>query len=96
MVVREARMWNEAVQRDRESVNTNRDRFGFVDAKGVEWKVVWRDLPERRGRVVLEFASATGKRRSAEIRAVELEELRNFGDMAWRRLLANAAVIELE
>ena len=92
-------MWNDAsVRRDHEAhiINVKPDRIGFVDAKGVEWKVAWRDLPDRRGRIALDFASATGKRRSAEIKAIQLDELRGMSDQAWRTLLANAAVIEME
>ena len=90
-------MWNDAtVQQDGDGMSAKRDRYGFVDAKGVEWSVAWRDLPERQGRVALDFASVTGKRRSAEIKAVQLEELDGLNDQAWRTLLANAAVIEME
>lgn len=90
-------MWNDAsVQRDAEASNPNPDQVGFVDAKGVEWNVVWRDLPERRGKIALDFASANGKRRSAELKVEQLDELRRLDDLAWRTLLANAGVIEME
>src|SRR5688500_1448837 len=61
------RMWNEAsVRRDHELSDTNRDRMEFVDAKGIEWRVLCRNLPEREDRIALHFASATGKRRNSE------------------------------
>jgi len=86
-------MWNDAfIGRDTESTQTN---LGFVDKKGVEWRVAWRALPERSGRIALDFASATGKRRSAEIKAVQLE-LHSLSEQAWQTLLSNAAVIEME
>jgi len=90
-------MWHEALVRsDAQSSNAHRDAIAFVDAKGVTWKVACRDLPGRRGRLALDFASATGKRRSAEIQTLQVEELRALSDQAWQTLLANAAVIELE
>jgi hypothetical protein len=90
-------MWNDAVfRRDVEPTKPNPRLTGFIDKKGVEWSVMLRELPERRGRIALDFASATGKRRSAEIQALQLEELRNLSEQAWQTLLANAAVIEME
>ena len=74
----------------------NIDRTGFLDAKGVSWSVAWRIVPERSGRIALDFASTTGKRRSAEIQAVHSEELRTMSEQEWRTFLANAAVIEYE
>jgi hypothetical protein len=90
-------MWNDASHQHRESEvsDTNPARIGFVDAKGMEWKVLCRYLPERHGRVSLSFASANGKRRNAEVRAA-IDDLRSLDDHAWRGLLANAAVFELE
>ena len=89
-------MWNDVfLGRDTES-QTNYQQTGFVDRKGVEWKVAWRALPERRGRIALDFASVTGKRRTAEIQPAQLEALLSLSDQAWQALLANAAVIELE
>jgi hypothetical protein len=90
-------MWNDAgIRHDSEPLDANSDRIGFVDARGVEWKVQCRDMPERPGKIALDFASTTGKRRSAQIKAVQLDELRNLDDQAWRTLLADAGVIELE
>jgi hypothetical protein len=90
-------MWNDTfVQRDAESINGSRDKIGFIDAKGVVWSVIARDMPERQGRIALDFASVNGKRRSAQIKSVQLDELRALDEIAWRKLLANAAVIELE
>ena len=77
-------------------VTRSMDQMGFIDAKGVSWRVALSDLPYRQGRVALDFASATGKRRSAQIKADQVEELRRMNDVAWRSMLANAAVIELE
>ena len=90
-------MWNDAFLRlDTESTQANVELTGFVDKKGVEWRVAWRDLPERSGRIALDFASATGKRRSAHLKAAQLEELRSLNEQAWQTLLADAAVMELE
>jgi hypothetical protein len=89
-------MWKDASVRRDSEVIPNRDRIGFVDAKGVVWSVVARDMPEREGKMALDFASTTGKRRSAQIKAVQLDELRSLDDLAWRKLLANAGVIEME
>lgn len=90
-------MWNDAfLGRDIESSETNYNQTGFVDRKGVEWRVAWRDLPEHRGRIALNFASATGKRRSAEIKPEQIEALLSLSEHAWQALLANAAVIEME
>ena len=69
---------------------------GFFDAKGVSWNVAWPSVPDAGGRIVLHFSSTTGKRRSAAIHAGNVAELRSMTDEAWRHLLANAAVIELE
>jgi hypothetical protein len=93
-VVRESLMWNDTIFQ-REGLDTNPDPIGFVDAKGVEWRVLCQDLPERHGRIALHFASENGKRRTAEIKASQLDELRGMDDLAWRTVLANAAVIEL-
>ena len=81
---------------DAEVGRSSSDRAGFIDAKGVSWSVAWRDLPERRGRIALDFASATGKRRSAQVKADQIGALQNLNDQEWRTLLANAAVIEME
>jgi hypothetical protein len=90
-------MQNDAFpRRDAGSAASDHELTGFLDTKGIEWRVAWRDLPERRGRIALDFASANGKRRSAEVKATQLDELQCLSQQAWQTMLANAAVIELE
>ena len=91
-------MWSDAMARrsPEPTTRSNPRLTGFHDKKGIEWSVALRELPDRRGRIALDFASATGKRRSAEIHAMQVEELLSLSEQAWQTLLSNAAVIEME
>ena len=90
-------MWSDAnIRRDNEPANRDRPLTAFVDKRGVHWNVSLRELPDRHGRVALDFSSANGKRRSSQIHALQVEELQNLSEHAWQTLLANAAVIEME